>query len=902
MGRSSISGSGPPRRLNSNVWDEGALIRRSGNLLRSTAAARDSAGAILWVCLVATLLLGPAAPAQDQTTSDEMPTEDTVEESETDAETDEPSDPEVDDLTSETEPSFEIDPFKNTDIEEILIQGEAGAGTPKAAPISVIGFDMDTLSKEGIKDIRDLANFTPSLEIKSAFAATNPAIFIRGVGLDDFNANAASAVAIYQDGVYMQSGAIQLFGFFDQENVEVLRGPQGTFYRNASAGAIRVKSRAPTEEFEAYISSTYGRFNEFDLAGAISGPIVPDWLSGRIAGYWNTRDGTTKNRCNRIVTRDEFPCQQKSRGDPSTTPPTLPKAIISRGVQSRVNDVDNYGLRAILLLAPPTLDMEWQLNVHGGQNLGHAYQFQHHGVQLARADFRRIQPPAVQSVGPVKDNQGYVDLDGDPFAGEFDLNGPEDLAIFGSNLTWTWNFGDGYELESITGYEWHDRFTWENSDGSPLLSSHTEYADDAWQLSEELNLRGEWIGSDLGDGGWSMGAFYLQEDLNVRNLFDAIGADQLQQYEQKLRNFGSYIQGDYTLRPGCVRIGCDFKLDIGLRYNVEYKKFDITSCAFNLGVCSAAQVTLTGKEDETWNGWSGDFIFSWFYDEQENNVYIKYSRGWKGGHFNGGASTRFDIITGVNPEIVDAYELGLRAHWFDGRLMTNVTGFFYDYQDLQVFKLEQSPTAGFVTAKLINAQDATVYGIELDIAAQPIEGVNITFNAAWVESVYNEFLTDLPQRFSKQKPGGRGFFPPEIVRFPYDYSGNDLIGSPNFSFTGSMDYEIPLPGQIFGRGLGSLTPRYSFSWKDDIFFDAGSGKGAYLKFPEATIGQSAFWIHNASLSWRSENELIEVTGWVHNFMDEHYKTSSSDNSQGVSYILNAWADPRTYGITVSLSY
>jgi outer membrane receptor protein involved in Fe transport len=117
-----------------------------------------------------------------------------------------------------------------------------------------------------------------------------------------------------------------------------------------------------------------------------------------------------------------------------------------------------------------------------------------------------------------------------------------------------------------------------------------------------------------------------------------------------------------------------------------------------------------------------------------------------------------------------------------------------------------------------------------------------------------------------------------------------------------MDYEIPLPGQIFGRGLGSLTPRYSFSWKDDIFFDAGSGKGAYLNFPEATFGQSAFWIHNASLSWRSENELIEVTGWVHNFMDEHYKTSSSDNSQGVSYILNAWADPRTYGITVSLSY
>ncbi len=70
----------------------------------------------------------------------------------------------------------------------------------------------------------------------------------------------------------------------------------------------------------------------------------------------------------------------------------------------------------------------------------------------------------------------------------------------------------------------------------------------------------------------------------------------------------------------------------------------------------------------------------------------------------------------------------------------------------------------------------------------------------------------------------------------------------------------------------------------------------------AFFGQESFWIHNASLSWRSENDLIEVTGWVHNFLDEYYKTSSSDLSQGLQYVLNAWADPRTYGISLSLSY
>jgi iron complex outermembrane receptor protein len=395
--------------------------------------------------------------------------------------------------------------------------------------------------------------------------------------------------------------------------------------------------------------------------------------------------------------------------------------------------------------------------------------------------------------------------------------------------------------------------------------------------------------------------FYLQEDLDVRNLFDS-DADLLQQYSQNLRNVGLYIQSDYTVRPGCVSIGCDFKLDIGLRYNVEFKKFKIKACNFNQNECNTKQVTLTGTEDEAWDGWSGDFILSWFYDDRENNVYLKYARGWKGGHFNGGASDRRDIITGVEPEIVDSYEIGLRANWFDGRLMTNVTGFFYDYQDLQVFKLEQEPTSGYAVTKLINAQSAEVYGIELDLAAQPIDRMSITFNAAWVESVYDEFKTLLPFNFRRTIAGSKKRFPKEKIWFPFDYSGNDLIGSPNFSFTGSIDYEIPLPGQISGRGLGSLTPRYSFSWKDSIYFDPGSGRGTYLNFPKATFGQKSFWIHNASLSWGSENELIEITAWVHNLANQYYKTWSGDYSLGVNYILDAWADPRTYGISVSLSF
>ena len=120
--------------------------------------------------------------------------------------------------------------------------------------------------------------------------------------------------------------------------------------------------------------------------------------------------------------------------------------------------------------------------------------------------------------------------------------------------------------------------------------------------------------------------------------------------------------------------------------------------------------------------------------------------------------------------------------------------------------------------------------------------------------------------------------------------------------TGSVDYTIQLPGSVGRYGLGTLTPRFSFSWKHDVFFDAGSGTGKLLNFPEATFGQEAFWIFNTALAWRSDDERLEVVGWAHNFLDTHYKTQSFDLSRGVRLILDSYADPRTYGVTATISF
>ena len=158
-------------------------------------------------------------------------------------------------------------------IEEIVVTSRAGSQNLQDLAVSVSAFDAEYLNALGAQNIADIAQFTPNLEIRTVFAASNPTLFIRGVGLRDFNANSASSVAVYNDDIYMNSPAGQLAQLFDVQQVEVLRGPQGTLFgRNASAGAIRVVSRKPTGDINGHAKMTYGNYNDIEAEGAFEVP------------------------------------------------------------------------------------------------------------------------------------------------------------------------------------------------------------------------------------------------------------------------------------------------------------------------------------------------------------------------------------------------------------------------------------------------------------------------------------------------------------------------------------------------------------------------------------------------------------------------------------------------------
>ena len=199
-------------------------------------------------------------------------------------------------LPSEADDAAVPDP--SAGIDEMVVRGTGRDDFLKDLSISSTSFSAAEIKSLRIQNIADLAEYTPNLEINTRSAASNPTLFIRGIGLKDYNANAAGAVAVYQNGININSPAIQLGQLFDTEEILVLRGPQGSVNgRNATAGAIMLNSVLPDGDLDASASLTVGNYNAIQVEGAIAFPVVEDLLSTRIAFTANFRDGTTENQC-----------------------------------------------------------------------------------------------------------------------------------------------------------------------------------------------------------------------------------------------------------------------------------------------------------------------------------------------------------------------------------------------------------------------------------------------------------------------------------------------------------------------------------------------------------------------------------------------------------------------------
>lgn len=186
------------------------------------------------------------------------------------------------------------EPNSSEVLEEIIVTAEKRAFSAQLTPVALTALTGDELTRNGIRSGIDLNGISPSLT--AALSNGQLQLTMRGVGNEIVLSGVGEAgVAPHSNGVYLGSNVTATSAFFDVERIEIMRGPQGTLWgRNSTGGAINVIQNKPTDEFEAFLSADYGRFNALDLEGAVSGP-VSEGVRGRVAIKHRSGDGYIEN-------------------------------------------------------------------------------------------------------------------------------------------------------------------------------------------------------------------------------------------------------------------------------------------------------------------------------------------------------------------------------------------------------------------------------------------------------------------------------------------------------------------------------------------------------------------------------------------------------------------------------
>lgn len=848
------------------------------------------------------------------------------------------------------EPSDSVESVQG--VEVIRIRGRGVGGIETEVPSSITQFDAKTIEALGAQDISDLSRVTPNVNIIQP-GSTQAIFFVRGIGLSDFSSNAAGAVTIFQDDVSLNAPAIQTGQLFDVEGVDVVRGPQGSGpFRNASAGAIRVRSRRPTGNYAAQLRSSIGRYDAKggkgadkgliqDYEGAVEMPLVENWLSSRFAFRLNESEPYMTNDCGNappFASRNVRPLTANSRTDPATIAASicgerdpdlqfgmLPREIpgfvdgrsrIPEGLPDTVNDKHNWAARGTFALQVPDTETKFTLNGHGsrldqdatlGQAMGTLIPLGVNEFTLGGPASSFYQEPDQEAeFGQICDYDTTLGFCRNPNTKqEFEKNLAErrpldtrpfrgDYNRVGQETRDTWGGFASAEIDLAFGL---NLFLLGSYDAyERARDQDTDFTSDL--LFEQVEADEAWqtyeevrLGGELEAEpiAWEVGGYYLLEKLNVvSNTTIKGGNGFFRDYDQEIQSFAGWAEFKWDFLD-------DFTLEGGVRYNSEQKDFDFTRVVTVQGVQA---VPRFAQQSKTWSTPTGEIILT-YHLGQSSNFYARYTRGFKAGHFNALASDQAGNVREppADEEYNDAWEAGLRGRWFGGRLSASTAYFYYRYENYQVFLFRDIPNSPPVL-EIRNAAEAENYGIELEGSVaplrgwewvpRPLEGLVLSGNFGWLHGEYLDF-----QIVSKKQNQGAQ------IPFTVDFSGNQLQNSPEFKVSATAEWTFNL-----GR-FGFLIPRYDMSWEDDKFFDPNEGFGTARfqgSLPDYAAGQPAYFLHNVRLAYRTPSGNVELAGWCRNLTDEVYKTFAFDATSFSGVLINFVGEPRTIGVDLTLTF
>ncbi|OYQ36758.1 hypothetical protein CHU93_00825 [Sandarakinorhabdus cyanobacteriorum] len=751
----------------------------------------------------------------------------------------------------------EVPPPASVDEPDIVVTATRRSQNLQDVPVAITAIAADRLEATGSFNLGRVVQLIPSVN----FTASNPrnsAITIRGLGAPFglTNDGIEQGVGLYIDGVYYSRPAAATFDFVDIEQIEVLRGPQGTLYgKNTTAGAVNIRTKAPSFTPEGRMEASAGNLDFVQVRGTVSGPITQR-LAARAGLSFTSRAGTIRN--------------------------------VRTGLDE--NQQRNFGLRGSLLWrATDNLDITLAGD-HNQQNPRCCVQVFVRAAPTLRAANRQFASLAAAS--------GYAPPSLNPFDRLVDTGTPHAAKQFfgGAALTLEWDAGPG-KLTAITAYRYWNWYPSNDRDftGLPITTVSANFSRQQ-QYTQEIR----WASS--GDGPVSVvgGVFAYRQTLRNDPLQEQGSAAALWllgpgNNPALLDGLRQTVALDYTndslagFGQIAWKVNDRLKLQGGLRLNWDRKDADYRATVTG-GLVTSDPVLIARKNSvlgpqayvAKFNDFnvSGDATIS--YDLADDVMaYVTYARNFKPGGVNlGGLPTDSagNPLLGaatIRPERVNHYEAGLKTRLWDRALTLNLAAFRTDISDYQTTVVNAQ--IGVLRGYLANAAAVRVQGLEAELSARLSDAVSVSFNGTYLDGTYRRF-TDAPPPL--ELTGG-----PQVV----DVSGQRLPGISRWAGTLGIDVhpEVTLFGHA-GRLIAGT----------DVLARTGFSSSPT---PSAFLNAPGYVLVNGRLGWQSDAG-VQVFAWVRNAFQARYFDLLTAAPGGSGLVAGLPGDQRTGGITIGYRF
>lgn len=592
-------------------------------------------------------------------------------------------------------------------LEELVVTARKRSESLQDVPLSVSAYTGDKLVESGYSDLGNISRVAPGVYFEAP-DRSRPLIYVRGIGTRSYDGGSDPSVGVFIDGVYQGRFGGLMVDLNDLARVEVLKGPQGTLYgRNTIGGAISIVTRDPTSKPEGRIEAGVGASdisgdNLYSLNGRVSGPIVPDKLTGLLSAAYNFRDGYL---------------------------PTRSQAGVDTGVRGGHED---------------SISLRGKLNWTVSEDLT---------IKLA-ADYTHMDgPPLILVSNPLGRNLGPGALapgftvpaaTDDPYHPYSDTSNVFlKKKMYGASVTADWAVGK-VTLTSISAARKLKIDEINDIDATSLPFYVNPVTDDAEQVSQEL--RASYTGEKAS---WLVGAYYGREvdDRSDGLIFGSAsllrlisGGPTTWQFHVKAVSKSAALFGQFTWN-----FTDQLSATVGARYSEDDK--DVLYDTRNSAPVKIGVVPFIRPVSRSWNSFDPSVSVSYKFTP-EVMAYATWSSGYKVGAFQFFATSALTADQVASPEDAQSYEIGVKSTLFDRRLRLNAAAFHIDYKDLQLLRLVPAPAP--VTSLIVigNAANSKIDGLEIEGQAVLNDNLSIDFAYAYLDARFDNYIFRPGQDFS----------------------------------------------------------------------------------------------------------------------------------------------------------